>query len=107
MPNKSKAKGNRFERKIVECCQAHNIPAVRAWGSNGRSIGMHEEVDVLIDNTVRVQAKVRAKLPQYIVPTDEVDIQVIKQDRGELLVVMKLDDWLTDYRAMMELTNRA
>ena len=106
MPNKSKAKGNRFEREIVECCQAHDIAAVRAWGSNGRSIGMHEEVDVLIDETVRVQAKVRAKLPQYIIPTDEVDIQVIKQDRGELLVVMKFDDWLTDYRTMMELTNR-
>ena len=106
MPNKSKAKGNRFEREIVECCQVHDIAAVRAWGSNGRSIGMHEEVDVLIDNTIRVQAKVRARLPQYIIPTDEVDIQVIKQDRGELLVVMRFDDWLTDYRTIMELTNR-
>ena len=106
MPNKSKAKGNRFERKIVECCENHNIPAVRAWGSNGRSIGMHEGVDVLIDNEIRVQAKVRAKLPKYIIPTDEVDIQVIQQDRGEPLVVMRFDDWLTDYRTMMELTNR-
>ena len=106
MPNKSKAKGNRFEREIVECCQAHDVPAVRAWGSNGRSIGMHEEVDVLINDEVRVQAKVRAKLPKYIIPTDEVDIQVIKQDRGKLLVVMDFDDWLNDYRIQLELTNR-
>ena len=106
MPSKSKIKGNTGERKVVECCEANDVPAVRAWGSNGRSIGHHEEVDVLIDETVRVQAKVRAKLPQYIIPTDEVDIQVIKQDRGELLVVMRFDDWLTDYRTMMELTNR-
>ena len=82
------------------------MPAVRAWGSNGRSIGMHEEVDVLIDYEIRVQAKVRAKLPQYIVPTDEVYIQVIQQDRGEPLVVMRVEDWLTDYRTVMELTNR-
>ena len=50
MPNKSKAKGNRFEREIVECCQANDVPAIRAWGSNGRSLGHHEEVDVLIVN---------------------------------------------------------
>ena len=106
MPNKSKQKGNRFEKKIVEHCHAHNIPAVRAWGSNGRSIGHHEEVDVLIDNQIRVQAKVRAKLPAYILPTDEVDIQVIQQDRGEPLVVIRLSDWLTDYRTLMELSNR-
>ena len=90
----------------MECCQANDVPAVRAWGSNGRSIGHHEEVDVLIDNQIRVQAKVRAKLPAYILPTDEVDIQVIQQDRGEPLVVIRLSDWLTDYRTIMELSNR-
>ena len=106
MPSKSKIKGNTGERKVVECCQAHDVPAVRAWGSNGRSIGMHEEVDVLIDNTVRVQAKVRAKLSKYLIPSEEVDLVVFKQDRGKLLVLMDFEDWLTDYRTMMELTNR-
>ena len=43
MPNKSKAKGNRFEREIVEAIELHDIKAVRAWGSNGKAFGQHEE----------------------------------------------------------------
>ena len=31
---------------------------------------------------------------------------VIKQDRGDTMIVMKLDDWLTDYRRLMELEGR-
>ena len=106
MPSKSKIKGNTGERKVVECCQAHDVPAIRAWGSNGRSIGHHEEVDVLIDNEIKVQVKVRKSISKYLIPSEEVDIVVFKQDRGKLLVLMDFDDWLTDYRTMMELTNR-
>jgi Holliday junction resolvase len=36
MPNKSKAKGNRFEREIVQAVELHDIKCVRSWGSNGR-----------------------------------------------------------------------
>ena len=57
MANKSKAKGNRFERQIVELCTIWDTKAVRAWGSNGKSLGMHEEVDVLIEDDFRVQQK--------------------------------------------------
>ena len=106
MPSKSKAKGNRFEREIVLDCQAYDIPATRAWGSNGNSIGHHEEVDVLIDNSIKVQAKCRKKLPDYLKPNENVDIQVVKEDRGKTLVIMSFDDWLSDYRTVMELTNR-
>ena len=35
MPNKSKQKGNRFERQIVQMCTEKDIPSKRAWGSNG------------------------------------------------------------------------
>ena len=59
MPNRSKEKGNRFERYIVSLCEQADIPAKRAWGSNGMSLGLPEEVDVLIDSDVRVQAKCR------------------------------------------------
>ncbi len=106
MANKSKQKGNRFEREIVSICEQHNIPAKRSWGSNGMSLGMHEEVDVLIDSDVKVQAKVRKKIAEWIQPSDEVDLQVVKQDRGDVMVVMRFDDWLTDYRRLMELEGR-
>lgn len=96
MPNKSKAKGNRFEREIVQAVELHDIKAVRAWGSNGASIGQHPEVDLLIDDEIKVQAKVRKALPKWIKPSEHVDIQVIKEDRGKMYVVQELNDWLVD-----------
>jgi len=33
-------------------------------------------------------------------------MQVIKRDRGETMVVMRFDDWLVDYRRLMELEGR-
>ena len=106
MPNRSKEKGNRFERYIVSLCEQADIQSKRAWGSNGMSLGLPEEVDVLIDGVVRVQANCRHRLPDYILPSPDIDMQVIKQDRGDTMVVMRFDDWLTDYRRLMELEGR-
>ena len=106
MPNKSKQKGNRFERQIVQMCTEKDIPSKRAWGSNGMSLGMAEEVDVLIDSDIKVQAKVRKAMGAWMLPSDEVDLQVIKRDRGEALAVMRFDDWLNYYRRVMELEGR-
>ena len=96
MPNKSKAKGNRFEREIVEAIELHDIKAVRAWGSNGKAFGHHEEVDILINDEIKVQAKVRKALPKWIAPSEHVDVQIIKEDRGKMYVVQELNDWLID-----------
>ena len=52
MPNKSKAKGNRFEAEIVKAVELHDIKCVSAWGSNGKALGCHEEVDILIDDDI-------------------------------------------------------
>ena len=106
MPNKNKQKGNRFEREVVKMCEQADIPAKRSWGSDGRSLGMHEEVDILIDSDIRVQAKVRKKIATWLQPSNEVDLQVVKQDRGEVMVVMRFDDWLADYRRLLELEKR-
>ena len=96
MPNKSKAKGNRFEREIVEAVELHDVKCVRAWGSNGRALGHQEEVDILIDDDIKVQAKGRKALPKWIKPSQEVDVQIIKEDRGKIYVVQELNDWLLD-----------
>ena len=94
MPNKSKLKGSRFEAEIVKAVELHEVKAVKAWGSNGASIGQHPEVDILIDDDIKVQAKVRKALPKWIKPSEEVDIQVIKEDRGKIYVVQELNDWI-------------
>ena len=106
MPNKSKQKGNRFEREIVSICEQHDIPAKRSWGSNGMSLGLHEEVDVLIDKEIKVQAKVRKRIAEWLQPSQEVDLQVVKQDRGDVMVIMRFDDWLVDYRRLLELEKK-
>tara|TARA_R100001460_G_scaffold101383_1_gene145356 strand:+ start:232 stop:531 length:300 start_codon:yes stop_codon:yes gene_type:complete len=96
--NKSKAKGNRFEAEIVKAVELHEVKAVRAWGSNGLSIGQHPECDILIDDDIKVQAKVRKALPKWIKPSEHVDIQVIKEDRGKIYVVQELNDWLLNIK---------
>ena len=106
MPSKSKAKGNRFEKECVDIAESMGFKAKRAWGSIGMSLGLPEEVDVLIDSDIKVQAKVRKAMGAWMLPSDEVDLQVIKRDRGETLVVMRFDDWLSDYRRLMELEGR-
>ena len=67
-------------------------------GSNGRALGCHEEVDILIDDDIKVQAKVRKALPKWIKPSEHTDIQVIKEDRGKIYVVQELNDWLLEYK---------
>ena len=96
MPSPSKAKGNRFEREIVNKMTSLGIKAKRAWGSNGASLGMHEEVDVLMGKDFKIQAKCRKKLASFLIPTEHVDAVVCKQDRGETLIIMRFDDWLEE-----------
>ena len=106
MPNRSKQKGNRFERQIVQMCTEKDIPSKRAWGSNGMSLGLPEEVDVLIDSEIRVQAKVRKAMGAWMLPSPEVDIQVIKRDRGETLSVKRFSDELNDIAMIRDLKIR-
>jgi len=95
--NPSKQKGNRFERELVEIAKAHSMDAKRAWGSNGKAMGLHEEVDIELivgDKKLHLQAKRRARLPSYIKPNEHVQAQVIREDRGIAYVVLEYDEYL-------------
>ena len=105
MANKSKAKGNRFEYLLRDMTKDMGLECQRAWGSNGQSLGWHEEVDLLIDKVIKVQAKCRKKIAQWMMPSEEVDIQVIKEDRGIPYVVEPFDSWLERYIKVKELNN--
>ena len=100
LASRSKEKGNRFEREIVNIINDAGHGAIRAYASNGLSLGEGEECDIkatINDDVYRIQAKVRKNIANWIIPnTEEVDIQVIKQDRGEPLVVQPLSTWLED-----------
>tara|TARA_R100000152_G_C6778477_1_gene209197 strand:+ start:263 stop:655 length:393 start_codon:yes stop_codon:yes gene_type:complete len=103
MASKSKAKGNRFEYLIRDITQEIGLKCQRAWGSDGRSLGWHEEVDLLIDNTIKVQAKCRKAIANWMLPSAEVDIQVIKEDRGIPLVVESYDTWIDRIKELKDL----
>ena len=98
MPNRSKQKGNGFEREIVNQAIASGIPAKRAWGSNGEAMGWHAEVDVMLGG-FRAQLKRRARIPDYLKPSEHVDIQIIREDNGTSLVVIEYFDLLDLLRA--------
>lgn len=97
MPHPSKRKGHVYERELVEKLERAGYKAERAWGSNGAAFGEHEEVDVRFDhpNSKRpkqwlVQAKRRKSIPSYIRPSDDVDMVILREDRGKDLAVVPL-----------------
>lgn len=93
MAHPSRRKGNRFEREIVNDAEAVGVSGERAYGSNGRALGHTENVDCLIGG-YRVQAKRRKNIAGYMTPDEDVDIQVIRGDRGDTLAVMPYDTLL-------------
>jgi Holliday junction resolvase len=99
MATKSKQKGNRFEREIVKIFNDNDYQAKRAWGSNGMSLGLPEDVDVLIEELssgvkqFKIQAKRRAALPKYL-KLGNCDAVVIREDREVPLIMMPLMDFL-------------
>ena len=93
MAHPSKVKGNKFERDVVNKAKEFGLESKRAYASNGESLGMHAEVDLLIKD-YKIQAKIRKNIASYLLPNENVDAQVIREDRGEAYIVLRLEDWL-------------
>jgi len=81
MPNKSKIKGNTFERRIVNFFEAVGLSCRRAWGSDGRSMGLTEGVDGTLNDEYKWQAKCKAQISPFYIPNEEVDFQIFKGNR--------------------------
>jgi hypothetical protein len=94
MPAKNKNRGNRLERKIVNMAKGLGLSAQRAWGSDGRALGMIAEVDCVIDG-LTFQCKKRKTWPEWMTVPDGVDYQVIERNYGEPMIVMPMIDYLT------------
>ena len=102
MAHPSKVKGNTYEREIVEKFKEQGIDCKRAWGSNGQSLGMHEEVDCLANKELRIQAKRRKNIAKWLKPSVFVDAVVVREDRGQNFILLRLDDFLEDYKKYLE-----
>lgn len=94
MTHPSKRKGNGYEREIVHAANEIGLQAKRAYASNGESLGAHAEVDVLVAGRA-VQAKRRAKIAQWLKPSEHVNAVAVREDRGESFVVLRMHDWLS------------
>jgi len=90
MTSSQKAKGNAFERQIVQMAKDIGLDAVRAYGSDGRALGKSEKVDVMVGD-VTIQAKIRAKIADYIKVPDGVDMVVIRENRGKPLAIVPFE----------------
>ena len=93
MPSKNKARGNRLERLVVNQAKEVGIKAVRAYASNGLSLGEAEDVDVKIGE-FKGQCTMRKKIATFMKPPESCDIALIKEDREDTLVVMRYNTFL-------------
>lgn len=100
MTNKQRRKGFGYEREIVNELRSYGLDAKRGYGSNGQSLGHHEEVDVLLYlgradcKELKIQCKRKKELPKSIGLTEHVDVSIVRQDRGESIIVMRLEDFI-------------
>ena len=89
-----KRKGNGFERELVNIARARGLEAERAYASNGKSLGLTEDVDLLVDGRA-IQAKRKKALPQWLGMSANVFACVTREDRGETYAIVRYSDLLT------------
>ena len=93
MASPSKAKGNRFERLVVNTASKAGLSSKRAYASNGMSLGLAEDVDCLVGG-YKVQCKTRARIAKWIKVPESCDVTAVKEDRGDTYIVIRYEDWL-------------
>jgi Holliday junction resolvase len=99
MPSPSKIKGNKFERDCVKKAKELKLEAVRAWGSDGRSLGLSEDVDMVLEG-LYVQCKIRKRLAKWVLPPKSCNIAVVREDRGETYVTIAYEEFLSMLRTI-------
>ena len=82
--------------------EAAGLEAKRAWGSDGRSLGLTQDVDVLINGELKIQCKMKKQFPKWIGVSDDVDYNVIQTDREEPLIIVPLEEFLELWAIMKE-----
>ena len=103
MAHPSKVKGNAFEREVVRLFESYKVECKRAWGSNGQSLGLHEEVDCLAEGDLRIQAKRRKKIAEWLKPSVYVDAVVVREDRGKSYIIIRLEEFVDEYQKYLKL----
>ena len=89
----SKRKGNTYEHELVKMLnKAGFTNVVRAWGSDGRSIGQRADVDLVADGII-IQANRRKVIPKWL-SLGSCDVLMFRGDREFTRVSMRFEDWV-------------
>ena len=104
MSSPSKRKGNAFEREVVNQAREFGLKSVRAYASNGISLGEAEDVDIKIER-IKGQCKRRKRIAQWLKPPESCDIALVREDRGETYVIIEYEDFLEIMAYMKDLRN--
>ena len=94
MSSPSKRKGNTFEREVVTQAKERGLTAIRAYASNGLSLGEAEDVDVKIGK-LKGQCKRRKRIAMWLKPPESCDIALVREDRGKTYVIIEYGDFLS------------
>lgn len=92
MTSSQKNKGNGYERELVNQAIENGFESKRAYASDGRSLGLHETVDLLIGDK-KIQAKRRKKIASFMLPDEHVDAVALRQDFGKTVIVITLEEY--------------
>ncbi len=92
MSHPSKSKGNGYERELRDYFRALGIESERAWGSDGRAMGLDKEVDVTANGCL-IQCKRRKVIPKDLRIPEKADVTAFREDRGETFILMRLKDF--------------
>jgi len=93
MTHPSKRKGNAYERELVNQARDSGLESKRAYASNGQSLGMHEEVDLLVQGK-RIQAKRRKSIAKFLQPNENIDAVAFREDCGQTMVLITWWEYL-------------
>ena len=108
MPNRSKQKGDRCERQIVELLRSHGLNAFRVPLS-GSCTGFRDDIEIRAPNrTWRLESKARGtgfgSIYRWLTGAD---ILVLRADRQRPLVVVDLEEFAELLRASVACTCQA
>ena len=84
-------RGFDFEREVVNHAKSVSLPAERAYGSNGESLGKEKTVDVVIDGEFCLQCKRIRKINKELAIPRGCHATVFREDNGSSKVLMSLD----------------
>lgn len=108
MTSKQRIKGFNYERSIVKQFNDIGWIASRSWGSNGKSSGLPEEVDIstyhpTIEPTSELhptrsplwlQCKRIKQLPKWLGMSGKIDAVVMREDNNKSYILLRFDDFL-------------